>query len=206
MKKGAIKDPRGGHVRLYWEIIDSPAWGSLAAADQRAYLALLRQLRSTNNGDLSLPITVARHFGIASSATLAKSLRALVAVGLAAVTRKGGCSFGGQRLPTLYRLTDLAVFASPTKHIDASKATNEWKLVSSKAHGRALIRAVENFAKADAEKLKTQLQKLNATASEIEAVGQKTASEIEAWPSRPLQKMKLVKTVKTAKKSMLAGA
>lgn len=123
----APADPRGGHIRLYWDILDSNAWRCLSATDQRAYVAICRQVRSTNNGDLSLPLSVAGAHGITSPATLAKSLRALVAVGLIAVTRKGGCNRGGQRLPTLYRLTDRETFEVPAKHIEACRPTNEWR-------------------------------------------------------------------------------
>src|SRR5687767_5351206 len=96
--KSKSSDPRGGHVRLYWETLDSNAWRCLSATDQRCYVALLRNLRSTNNGDLSLAFSVAKTHGIKSQSTLAKGLRALVAVGLIVVTRKGGCQKGGQRL------------------------------------------------------------------------------------------------------------
>ncbi len=175
-------DPRGAHARLYWEIIDSNAWRCLSASDQLAYIGLLRQLRSTNNGDLSFPLSVARHHGIASPATLAKSLRALVAVGLIAVTRKGGCTRRGQRLPTLYRLTDYSAFEVPAKHIDAAKATNEWKAIKNQAMGLALIRQTEELAKKTAtNKEIIRLQKLTPTASIDEPVGSLTASKNEVW-------------------------
>lgn len=142
-------DPRGGHARLYWEITDSNAWRCLTASDQRAYLALLRSLLSFNNGDLSLAFSTARHHGITNESTLAKNLRALAAVGLIAVTRKGGCTRGGQRFPTLYRLTDFPVLAMQGKHVEACKATNEWKAVTTLALGHALIRQAEERAAAD---------------------------------------------------------
>lgn len=145
--KERAKDPRGGHVRLYWELMDSNAWRCLSATDQRCYVALLRNLRSTNNGDLSLAFSTARTHGIKSQTTLAKGMRALGAVGLIAVTRRGGCKPGGQRLPTLYRITDQPCYEVPSKHISASKATNEWKEVKTLAQGRAMIRAAEALAK-----------------------------------------------------------
>ncbi len=192
---GHASDPRGAHVRLYWEILDSNAWRCLSASDQRAYLALQRQLRSTNNGDLSLPLSVARHSDINSPATLAKSLRALVAVGLLAVTRKGGCKRGGQRLPTLYRFTDHEAYANPMKNIEASKATNEWKAVKSLAMGEALMRKAEENAK------KTQLQKLAVTASKIEAVGRLTASINEVWAPSPASITEAGEKPKNARKA-----
>lgn len=182
----APTDPRGAHIRLYWEVVDSNAWRCLSASDQRAYVALQRHLRSTNNGDLSLPLSVVRHYGISSPATLAKSLRALVAVGLIAVTRKGGCTRGGQRLPSLYRFTDHQAYANPMKNIEAAKATNEWKAVKSQSMGRALIRQSEDQA-AEKERLKkiTQLQKLAVTASKNEVVEALTTSKNEAWLTFP---------------------
>lgn len=197
-------DPRGGHARLYWELLDSNAWRCLSASDQRAYITLLRHLRSTNNGDLSLPLSVAKQHGIKSPATLAKSLRALAAVGLIAVTRRGGSTKGGQRLPTLYRVTDLAAYANPMKHIEASKATNEWKAVKTLGIGRAAIREAEKAAKVAAAKTKSPVQKLAVISSKNEVVGALTTSKNEVRDDAPVRKMKLVKSEKAAPKPILA--
>jgi hypothetical protein len=185
----APPDPRGGHVRLYNGLIDSPAWNALSATDQRAYVALRRALGKTNNGDLSLPLSRARHYRITSPATLAKALRALVAVGLIAVTRRGGCTRGGQRLPTLYRFTDEVVYEMRPKLIDAFKATDNWKLIESLAQGKAAIREAELQARTAAEK-KRLLQIPNDTDTGIEAVRAGTTTNDEAWRVAPLRKVK----------------
>lgn len=187
-------DPRGGHVRLYWEVIDSNAWRCLSASDQRAYVALARHLRSTNNGDLSLPLSVAKQYGIKSQTTLAKSLRALVAVGLLVVSRRGGCAKGGQRLPTLYRVTDIPAFANPMKHIEASKATNEWSAIKTLGMGREAIRQAELAAKAKATRTKSPVQHLAPTGSEIGEVGSKTAPKNGPCTKRLIQKLDEVET------------
>lgn len=179
------RDERGGHLRLYWEVLDSNAWRCLSATDQRAYIALKRSLRSTNNGDLSLALADAMPIGIASKTTLAKSLRALVAVGLVAVTRKGGCAKGGQRLPTLYRLTDQQAYENPKKCIEASKVTNDWKSIKTLGQGREAIRQAEDAAKALAKKLKNQVQKLTRTGPEIDRVGRLTGSKNGPCPPLP---------------------
>lgn len=195
-------DPRGGHVRLYHDIVDSNAWRCLSATDQRAYIALQRQLKSFNNGDLSLPLSVARNHGIKSPATLAKSLRALGAVGLVAVTRKGGCTKGGQRLATLYRLTDHEAYEARAKHLEAHKPSNEWRDVKTLALGRHLIRQAEaKAAEKEALKKKSLLQSLIVTASNNEAVGALTASNNEAWPTVPLQKVKHGKPSRNGRKA-----
>ncbi|MHB0917104.1 MAG: hypothetical protein ACYC1G_04975 [Thiobacillus sp.] len=200
-------DPRGGHVRLYHDIVDSNAWRCLSATDQRAYIALQRQLKSFNNGDLSLPLSFARNHGIKSSATLAKSLRALIAVGLIAVTRRGGCTKGGQRLATLYRFTDHEAYEVPAKHLDAHKPSNEWRNVKTLAQGRHLIQQAEaEAAEKEASKKKSLLQSLIVTASNNEAVGTLTASNNEAWPTVPLQKLKHGKASRNGRKANNDGA
>ena len=82
------KDPRGHHLRIYDDVLMSPAFRALSPHDVLAYLALLKELKASNNGDLSLPESRARLHGIKSHVTLAQCLRALRAVGFIAVTRK----------------------------------------------------------------------------------------------------------------------
>jgi hypothetical protein len=146
------RDPRGHSLRVYSDIYDSPAFTALSPHDVLAYLALLRELKGYNNGDLSLPLTRAKKCGIGHHLTLARSLRALCAVGLIAITRKGGCTKGGQRLPNLYRLTDRECYAIPAKFLEAKKETHEWKSVSSVQQGRDLIHAAELVVKVTQEK------------------------------------------------------
>ena len=196
------KDKRGSHIRVYWDLYDSNAWRCLTATDQRVYMALARALTSTSNGDLSLPLSRAKPVGVRSPATLAKSLRALVAVGLIAVTRHGGCTRDGQRLPTLYRLTEYPVFAHPKKFIEAVGASNDWKAVDTLGKGRERIRQAEKrAAEKHSEKLKTPLQNLNGTTSKIEAVGALTASKIEVWPPSPTSNIEAGKKSKTTRKA-----
>ena len=146
------RDPRGHSLRIYSDVFDSPAFSALSPHDVLAYLALLRELKGYNNGDLSLPLTRAKTCGIGHHMTLARSLRALCAVGLVAVTRKGGCTKGGHRLPHLYRITDRECYAIPAKFLEAKKETHEWKKVSSVQQGHDLIEAAELTVKATLEK------------------------------------------------------
>ena len=141
------RDPRGHSMRIYDDIYDSHAFAVLSPHDVLAYLALLRELKQYNNGDLSLPLTRASKCGINHHVTLARSLRALCAVGLVAITRKGGCTRGGQRLPTLYRVTDRECYEIPKLMLHATKETNEWKRITSIEQAAALIAAAELAAK-----------------------------------------------------------
>lgn len=145
-------DPRGHSIRIYDEIFDSHAFNALSAHDKVAYLALLRELRGYNNGDLSLPLTRAKKCGIHHHVTLAKSLRALCAVGLIAKTRQGGCTRGGQRLPNLYRVTDCECHETPKKFIEAMRATNDWKMITSLDEALEKISEAEKMVKRKIEK------------------------------------------------------
>jgi predicted transcriptional regulator len=151
-KTKAARDPRGHSLRIYTDVFDSPAYAGLSPHDVLAYLALLRELKGYNNGDLSLTLTRAKKYGIQHHVTLARSLRALCAVGLVAITRKGGSAKGGQRLPSLYRVTDRECYEIPAKMLCAMKETHEWKRITSVDQARQLIRDAEQGVKRDTEK------------------------------------------------------
>lgn len=180
-KNKPFRDPRGHSLRIYSDVFDSAAFAALSPHDVLAYLALLREVKAYNNGDLSLPLTRAKKCGIGHHMTLARSLRALCAVGLIAVTRKGGCTKGGQRLPNLYRLTDRECYAIPAKHLEAMKETHEWKRVTSAQHGLDLIAAAESAIKAAPEKLKSLGHGVTDTTSPRDLVGAKTRTPRDTW-------------------------
>lgn len=200
------KDPRGGHIRVYWDTFDSVAWSCLGGSSQLAYLALMRQKGSTNNGDLSLPITFAKRYGISSESTLAKALRELVALGLIAVTREGGSTRGGQRLPTLYRFTDIEVYAVPAKFIEASKPTNDWRAITTTEMARAKLEAAEASAAAVATAKKTErlLRNLANTPSKNGVVEPLTPSKNGVWAPGPLRNSKHGKEPQNAANPMPA--
>ena len=179
------RDPRGHSLRVYSDVYDSPAFVALSPHDVLAYLALLRELKGYNNGDLSLPLSRAKTCGISHSKTLARSLRALCAVGLVAVTRKGGCTKGGQRLPNLYRMTDRECYSIPAKHLEAMPETNEWKRVTSAQHGHSLIQIAEDAAKSDALKKNNLGHAVTGTTSLRALVEPKTKAPRDAWHEQP---------------------
>lgn len=178
------RDPRGHSLRIYSDLYDSAAFRCLSPHDVMAYLALLRELKAYNNGDLSLPLTRAKACGIGHHLTLARSLRALCAVGLIAVTRKGGSTKGGQRLANLYRVTDRECYDIPAKHLTAMKATNEWREVASVEQGNGLIAAAEDAAKATHEK-KALGHGVTVTRTPRDVISPKTRTRRDTWIERP---------------------
>ena len=123
-----FQDPRGGHVRIYWNVVDSVAWKALSFSQQALYVAMRRRLTSNSNGNISATVSTLRQQGFdISSSALASGLRALLAVGLIATTRSGGAVGRGQVIATLYRFTDDVSHEWRAHHIPAFKSTNEWR-------------------------------------------------------------------------------
>lgn len=180
MKRGMLgKDPRGGHIRLYWALVDSPAWRALSHADVRVYLALRRKLGATNNGDINATLAEARHAGISSSSTLSTALHRLEALGFIAKTRQGGIAFGG-KLCSLYRFTDVETFDIAKAGVKAGQATNDWKQFKNLAEARA---AVHPFMRKN--KSKVRPSERSASISEAESrKSDSTSGQVSDTPVR----------------------
>ena len=174
-------DPRGHSLRIYKDIYESAAFKSLTPVDVMAYLALLAELKQFNNGDLSLPLTRAKQCGIGHHVTLARSLRALCAVGLVALSRKGGSTKGGQRLPSLYRLTDRDCYEIPKMHLEALSATNDWKRITTVAQGQKLIQAADEAVKKDPEKLKSLGHPVTTIRTPTDVIGPNIRTPSDTW-------------------------
>lgn len=179
----APRDPRGGHIRLYYDIVDSPAWRVLSHADVRIYLAMRRKLGATNNGDINAILAELKHAGINSSSTLATALHRLEALGFIEKTRQGGIANGGKQC-SLYRFCDVETFDIAKAGVKAGPATGEWKKFKTLAEARA---AVAGFAKAkDTSKLRLS----NRSASTIEAETTPSASTFEQVRNPPVRSSK----------------
>ena len=83
-----IRDPLGGHARLYWTLLDSPAYLALGFPARALYVDLRRKLGATNNGNIDATLSTLKHRGWRSSTTLSKALKELLAVGLIAQHRR----------------------------------------------------------------------------------------------------------------------
>lgn len=176
------KDPRGGHVRLYWDILDSHAWRALANADIRIYVAMRRNLGMTNNGNINATLTELKHAGVKSSSTLANALHRLEALGFIAKTRQGGIA-GGGKLCSLYRFTDEATYDIPKVGVVAGRATNDWKRFKAVREAKA---AVAHLARKNNSKVRNS----NRSASKFEAQATECASNFEHMTKTVLRKSK----------------
>ena len=46
MSKQKARDPRGGHIRVYWSLLDSPAYLALGTSARALYVDLKRKLNA----------------------------------------------------------------------------------------------------------------------------------------------------------------
>ena len=172
-----FQDPRGGHVRIYWSLLDSPAWSALSFSQQALYLVCRRLLTSNSNGNLAFTKSGLGAKGFSSSATLAAGLRALLAVGFIAVTRQGGQVRRGQAIPTLWRFTDEPSHQWLKLDIPMSKPTCDWQAFATVEAASTAIKNAEKkardeyaVAKAEREKRtprkKSSVQKLKRNDSD----------------------------------------
>lgn len=178
-RANAPKDPRGGHARLYWLLLDSPAWRTLTHADVRVYLALRRKLGRTNNGDINATLAEMKHAGISSSSTLSAALHRLEALGFIEKTRQGGIAQGG-KLCSLYRFTDEPTFDIAKAGVRAAPASNEWQRFKNLAEARAAVRLFTRQNKA-------KVRPSNRSGSTIASESAVCASTIERVPDSPVR-------------------
>lgn len=196
----APSDPRGGHIRLYWELVDSVAWRALSWADRGLYLAMRRKLLSFNNGNIEASLGSLKHAGITSSASLSKGLRALMTVGLIDKTRQGGIAHG-TKVCSLFRFTDEAVLNLPKFDIKARPATNEWRAFKTIAEVRAALKIAHAEAKRPPDENAGKVQKLNRARSGIELKASVTDSIPEAEAAIQLHRLKQARQGKISLKS-----
>lgn len=162
---------RGRYARLFHDVVNTPAWVALGSNAKTLYIDLLIQFNGSNNGNLTAALGTLKHRGWRSSATLATALGELLALGFIVKTRGGGVR-QGSRVCSLFALSDLPIAANPKLGIEAALPSFGFRLYGSVADARKALAAVR--------RKKSTLQKLNANASEIEAVKPLSGSKIEA--------------------------
>lgn len=190
----APADPMGGHVRVYWGIIDSPAWQALSWAAQGIYIAMRRQLKASNNGDISATLSLLRHHRVKSSSTLAAALRALETVGLIAKTRQGHIA-AGAKVCNLYRFTDQAVYDMPKIGVAKMPATNDWKVWPNIRAADAAIRQADGLVKRVTTGDTSKLRNTNRLSSKSEAPAEILDSKSEQGRAASVRKTKLANVV-----------
>lgn len=160
MATKALRDPRGRHVRIYCDLLDSPAWYALSKTSRSLFVDLRSFVGPTNNGDISAALSLMRKKGWNSSSTLADALFELQALGFIAKTRNTVGVENGSRVCCLYRFTDLPTFAFPKLYIEAHSETHEYRRYATLAAAKRALKEAQVFREA-AAKEKSAVRKRN---------------------------------------------
>lgn len=165
-------------------LLNSPAWIALDRAAQALFFDLRVKVNGYNNGNINAALSELKHRGWNSSATLAKCLRQLEAVGFVVKTRATVGVQKGSKVCNLYRFTDLPVLEQPKQYVQASGATHDYKVFAVLRDANRAVIAATPVSK------KTSLHKLKRDASENEAIAANSASIIEVGLKIKPQKLK----------------
>lgn len=168
------------HCRVRADVTSSTAWRVLSFSSKALYIDLRAKLRNGSNGNVSAALTDLKHSGWSSSATLAKALFELIAVGFIAKTRSGGVE-RGSKVCSLYAFTDLDTNQNPKHGIEKRRASFEYRDFKTIAEARfALESGVAKLRGEALDRKGNTKAKKKKNASEIEAVNPFNASETEA--------------------------
>lgn len=191
-RPSGYRDPQGRHIRVYSSLLNSPAYRVIGFAAKALFFDLRDKLTGTNNGAIVATLGEMRHKGWASSATLAKALYELRAMGFIAVTVEGGLK-QRQRTPSLYRFTDLPVLEQPRNHLQAMGASHDYlRFATIREAEKALIVLFSELQESGRQKQirkNLPVQNLNCSSSENELEGDFFNSENEQVCAISVQKM-----------------
>lgn len=104
LQKTKNRRQSGWFARLPAVLMDTEDFRMISGSAHKVLLALLRQYRGNNNGDLSIPHSEARKWGIGSKTTLQKAIQELIDRNLIIKTREGYFTNPGSKC-CLYAVT-----------------------------------------------------------------------------------------------------
>ena len=109
------------------DVLASPAVATLSPATFKVLIVLAAQYWGKNNGRITLPLSVAREYGIRSKDTLCRGLRELVERGVIVETHKGGLPpFGCSRYTLTWRDLDPDEASGKVLPTPASHSWAKW--------------------------------------------------------------------------------
>lgn len=193
MATKAYRDNKGRHVRIYCDLLDSPAWCALSKTSRSLFLDLRSFVGPTNNGNISAALSLMRKKGWNSSSTLADALFELQVLGFIAKTRNTIGVENGSRVCCLYRFTDLSTYEFPKLGIEAHSETHDYRNYPCLAAAKQALQEATASRRIKALK-KVTIRKTNRIGSVSEPTRQGIDSDSEHVASPSVRKLKAVKT------------
>lgn len=167
MATKAFRDRKGRHVRIYCDLLDSPAWYALSKTSRSLFLDLRSFVGPTNNGNISAALSLMRKKGWNSSSTLADALFELQVLGFLAKTRDTVGVENGSRVCCLYRFTDLSTYPFPKLFIETHPETHDYRDYTTLAAAQRALKEAQALREAAARE-KSAVRKRNGVDSAAE--------------------------------------
>lgn len=212
MAKQKFRDPRGLHLRVYHDLMNSPAYRVLSTSAKALYFDMRAKLNGSNNGNLEATLDTLRHRGWKHGSTIAGALYELQTMGFLIRTRPGSYAIGKGQC-ALYAFTDLDVFEQKGK-CEASKATNDYRTFESVAVAeRALadgVARLRSFARqldaerkeiANAKKI-AQIKNCTELSAKTALNGARFSAKTDLGANFSVQKLSRTKARKSARKTL----
>lgn len=173
------------YYRVQRSIYTSYAFRSLSFKSCTLYHHMLTKFNGGNNGNISATLSIMKHFGWASSATLSCAIKELLEHGFIKKTRQSG--MGAMKQCSLYAFTHLPIAENTRLRIKGELATHEYRNFEGSIKKKSLVR------------------KLNRADSKYESVSPLIDSDFVGWHSETIQNMNTVKMPSKALKIRVAG-
>lgn len=173
------------YYRVQRSIYESYAYRSLSFKSLALYHHMLTKFNGGNNGNISATLSMMKHFGWSSSATLSSAIKELSEHGFIKKTRQGG--MGAMKQCSLYAFTHLPVAENARLRIKGEQASHDYKSFEGKTKKKSLVR------------------KLNGADSKAESVSPTIDSDFVGWHSETIQNMNTVKMPSKASQMRVTG-
>lgn len=173
------------YYRVQRSIYDSYAFRSLNFKAVALFHHMLTKFNGGNNGNISATLSMMKHFGWSSSATLSSAMKELLEHGLIKKTRQGG--MGAMKQCSLYAFTHLPVAENARLRIKGEQASHDYRSFEGSTKKKSLVR------------------KLNGADSKSKSVSPLIDSDIVGWHSETIQNMNTVETPSKALHMRVSG-
>lgn len=149
----------GGFAAVPREVLNSPAYVALSYPARALLMEAYLRAGKSQNGNISLPLSQLKHRGWNSSATLAKSIKELEALGFIKVTRNTAGVQNGSKLCKLYRITDRDSYGFIPQHVEGVKASKDYLQFTSLTQAKQTLKKLASVKKDDSSNERSPFRK-----------------------------------------------
>lgn len=174
------------YYRVQKSIYDSYAFRSLNFKATALYHHMLTMFNGGNNGNLSATLSMMKHFGWSSSATLSSAIKELLEHGLIKKTRQGG--MGAIKQCSLYAFTHLPVTENARLRIKGEQASHDYKSFVGSTKKKSLV------------------LKLNGTDSKSKSANPIIDSDSVGWHTGTIQNLNTAKRLSNGLPISVSGS